>query len=68
MNGSAMGITKLITNSIRVAGIVLAVHEGLFVDPPRDAFVFGVAAFMMAGATGFENFVEKFTGSPGEKK
>lgn len=68
MNGLGSAIPKIITNVIRIAGITLAVHEGLFVEPPRDAFVFAVAAFMMAGATGFENFIDRFVGSSESKK
>ena len=68
MNGLGSSIPKIITNAIRVAGITLAIHEGLFVEPPRDAFVFAIAAFMMAGATGFENFIDKFVNGQDNKK
>ena len=41
-----------ITWAIKVAGIVLALHEGF---TTRDPAVIGLAGFMLAGAQGAEN-------------
>jgi hypothetical protein len=43
--------------------LVLAANEVLFVEPPRDSLVFALAAFMMAGATGIDNIIDKFLGA-----
>lgn len=42
-------MTLIVTNLIKLAGLVLAVDEVLVQPQPR-ALVLGVAAFMMAGA------------------
>jgi len=53
---------SLLTLFIKMGGVVLAIHEAIFVDPPRDGIVFAIAAFMMAGATGLDNLIDRFFG------
>lgn len=60
-NGNtARRLTLAVTNATKVAGLVLAVHEGL--QSNSDAKVLLVAAFMMAGAQGFEQFATRLFG------
>jgi hypothetical protein len=56
---------SLVTLLIKLGGLALAGNEALFVQPPRDSVVFGVAAFMMAGATGLDNIIDNFLGRKG---
>lgn len=56
---------SFVTLAIKVTGLAIAAHEALVVDPPRDSVVFAVAAFMMAGATGLDNIIDKFLGGKG---
>lgn len=49
-NGSGPGLW--ITWLIKVAGLVIAVHEAF---TTRDPVVFATASFMLAGAQGAEN-------------
>lgn len=55
-NGSAARRALWITDLIRLAGIVIAVHEAL---TSRDPGVFVIASFMLAGAQGGENVIKK---------
>lgn len=54
--------TSLFTLVVKVFGLGLATHEAFFVEPPRDAVVLAVAAFMMAGAVGIDSFVGNILG------
>lgn len=59
------GIAKLgglVTFVIKIGGLTIAANEALFTRPPRDAVVFALAAFMMAGATGLDSLLESFLG------
>ena len=60
---AASGVTLL----IKLGGLVFAGNEVLFVGPPYDPVVFGLAAFMMAGAVGIDTFINSFL-KPGERK
>jgi hypothetical protein len=57
---------SIVTLLIKLAGVWLAVHEAVIVDPPRDSVVFAIAAFMMAGATGIDNVIDRFLGGGGK--
>lgn len=50
--------TLVVTNIIKLGGLVLAMREGLQTEV--RPVVLGVAAFMMAGAQGVENFLLRF--------
>lgn len=52
VSGAARGTTLLVTNLIKLAGVVVAVNEAF---TTRDAVVLATAAFMMAGAQASEN-------------
>jgi len=56
-----------VTLLIKLGGLVFAGNEVLFVGPPYDALVFGLAAFMMAGAVGIDTFINSFLKS-GDRK
>lgn len=58
---SARRLGLAVTNFIKVGGLVLAMHEGLFVNPLRPG-VLGVSAFMMAGAQGIETLLDRLLG------
>lgn len=47
----------VVTSLIKLGGLVLAGNEALLQPPPHDALVFGLAAFMMAGAQGIDSFL-----------
>lgn len=47
--------TLVVTNLIKVGGLILAMKEGL--GPEVRPGTLAVAAFMMAGAQGFENLL-----------
>lgn len=53
---------QFFTAAVKVAGLVIAIKEALIVDPPRDPVVFAIAAFMMAGAQGLDQFLSSFFG------
>jgi hypothetical protein len=59
---------SLITTLIKLGGLAIAANEALLVKPPRDAIVFAVAAFMMAGAQGLENFLGNVMQGADKKK
>lgn len=44
-----------ITWATKVAGIVIAIHEGF---TTKDPYVIGMAGFMLAGAQGAENAIK----------
>lgn len=54
--------TSIVTLVIKVIGIGMAGNEAFLVDPPRDPVVLGLAAFMMAGATGVDNLIGNLLG------
>lgn len=56
--GTLQVASQLVTLSIKITGIVLAVHEA-FGKPPHDGVTLGLAAFMLAGATGLDSFFER---------
>lgn len=51
----------LVTNLIKLGGLVIAVNEGLLRTEVRPV-VIGVAAFMMAGAQYSETFFDRLFG------
>lgn len=54
-SGSGLrGTTLLITNLIKLGGLVVAIHEAL---TAKDAVVMATATFMMAGAQASEGLV-----------
>lgn len=55
--------TAIITLVIKVFGLCMAANEAFLVNPPRDPVILGVAAFMMAGATGIDSLVNAIIGS-----
>lgn len=59
---SAARFAGFVTAMIKVVGLAIAANEALFTKPPRDAVVFGVAAFMMAGAQGIDSLLEALVG------
>jgi len=60
---AASGVTLL----IKLGGLVFSGNEVLFVGPPYDPVVFGLSAFMMAGAVGIDTFINSFLKS-GDRK
>jgi hypothetical protein len=52
----------VVTSFIKLGGLAIAANEALFQPPPHDALVFGVAAFMMAGAQGIDTVLSVFLG------
>ena len=61
-------LTLLITNAIKLGGLVVALNEAVGHDQPR-ALVIGLAAFMMAGAQvseeAFLGIVQRIFGAHG---
>lgn len=55
--------SSAITLCIKLGGLAIAANEALFTTPPRDGLVFAVAAFMMAGAAGFDSLIDKILGT-----
>lgn len=53
--------TLIVTNSIKVGGLIVAINEALLRTDLRPGAL-GVAAFMMAGATGLESLLDKLLG------
>jgi hypothetical protein len=47
----------VVTSLIKLGGLILAGNEALFQSAPHDAVVFGLAAFMMAGAQGIDSLL-----------
>jgi hypothetical protein len=47
----------VVTSLIKLGGLILAGNEALFQPAPHDAVVFGLAAFMMAGAQGIDSLL-----------
>lgn len=47
----------IVTSLIKLGGLAIAGNEALFNPAPHDAVVFGVAAFMMAGAQGIDSLL-----------
>lgn len=54
-------VTFLVTNLIKLGGLIVAINEALFEDP-RDPVAFGIAALMMAGAQSVDTFFTSFFG------
>lgn len=55
-------ISSVVTNLIKLGGLVLVFHDA-FTDPPGlDPATLAVAAFMMAGAQGIDSFLQNFFG------
>lgn len=54
--------TTIITLLIKIFGIGIAAHEAFLTKGPHDPVAFGLAAFMMAGATGLDNVVGNLLG------
>lgn len=54
--------TAIITLLIKLIGLGMAANEAFLVEPPRDPVILGLAAFMMAGATGLDSFVQAILG------
>ena len=65
----AMWLALLVTNAVKVTGIVIAIQD-VFSKPDPNAAVLGLAAFMMAGAQISEDtvlrLVSRMFGPPGE--
>jgi hypothetical protein len=61
LNGGAK-FTLVVTNLTKVGGLVLALATGLGSHP--DSRVLAVAALMMAGAQGLENWLTSMFGGP----
>ena len=57
----ARGSTLLVTNLVKLAGLVIALNEMIVREELRASAV-AVAAFMMAGATGLDNIVGNLLG------
>lgn len=55
--------TAVLTLIIKLFGLGMAANEAFLVDPPRDPVILGLAAFMMAGATGIDSFVNVLLGN-----
>lgn len=66
-NPLSVRIGTSITLIMKAVGVLMAANEAFFVDPPRDGLVFGIAAFMMAGATGLDGLIDRFLGG-GDRK
>lgn len=47
----------IVTSLIKLGGLTIASNEALLNSAPHDAVVFGVAAFMMAGAQGIDSLL-----------
>lgn len=62
--GEMVGI--LVTNLIKLGGLVIAIDEVLGHDVIRPGAL-GIAALMMAGAQSLETFLTSFFGGPGKK-
>lgn len=60
-NGQAPRGVLVVTNMIRLGGLALAMKAG-FAPTTQSGVEFGVAVFMMAGATGIESFARSFFG------
>jgi hypothetical protein len=62
---SARGVwaVTVITNLIKLAGLAVAVNEAMLRAELRPSAL-GVAAFMMAGAQGFEQLIGGLLGKP----
>jgi hypothetical protein len=59
----------VVTSLIKLGGLILAANEALFQPPPHDAVVFGLAAFMMAGAQGIDSLLGSiFSGGKDEDR
>lgn len=56
--------TLVVTNGIKLGGLYLAVREG--VQETVSPSVLALAAFMMAGAQGLENFLLRFLDRDGK--
>jgi hypothetical protein len=50
----------VVTNLIKLGGLALVFHDALTKPPGVDFGIIALAAFMMAGATGFETFIQGF--------
>lgn len=55
-----------ITNAIKLGGLALVFYDALTDPPGMDPATLGLAAFMMAGAQGFESFLRAFLGTGGK--
>jgi hypothetical protein len=60
MNSSSGRASLVVTNLIKLGGLALVFHDALTKPPGVDFGVIGLAAFMMAGATGLETFIQGF--------
>jgi hypothetical protein len=58
MRSSSGRAGLVITNLIKLGGLGLVFHDALSPPPGVDYGIIALAAFMMAGATGFETFVQ----------
>lgn len=58
---ASRGTALVITNLIKIGGLAVAVNEALIRTNLRPGAL-GVAAFMMAGATGIESLLDKLLG------
>lgn len=65
----ARGGTLLLTNVVKIAGLIFAIREVF--KPDRDTSVLALSAFMMSGAQLSEEFflsvIENFLGRPHEE-
>lgn len=61
LNGGAK-LTLVVTNLTKLGGLVLALVTGLGMHP--DSRVLAIAALMMAGAQGLENWLTSMFGGP----
>jgi hypothetical protein len=52
----------VVTNLIKLGGLVLVFHDALTAPPGLDPVTLGIAAFMMAGAQGLDTFFQSFFG------
>jgi hypothetical protein len=56
-------IAGLVTTLIKLGGLAIAANEALLNPTPHDPVVFAIAAFMMAGAQGFESLLSNVLGN-----
>lgn len=60
--GTATTVTLIITNATKLVGLVIAINEGLIRAGDVRPIKIALAAFMLAGAQGAEQFFKSFFG------
>ena len=66
-SGAAEQTSFVVTNLIKLGGLVLVFHDAFTPPPGIDPVTLGGAAFMMAGAQGLDSFFRAFFGTEGRK-